>query len=532
MIFSTQLKHLRTLIALVGTGAVVLTPIASAEVGQAPPNPTSAYTLQGSWTFNSVPNLHPPKLHSDRPTQTKKLDPGYYFLGSFKNLTLTQPMNGQGGPLLVDSHLQPVWFRPDCVTGCGSQDIWSQDLGVQTYHAQPVLTWWQGALSPVGVTQTGTDYVVDQHYRVVATLRGSGGWIIDSHDLVISGNHAWVTVTKNLPADVSAYGGSAHGTVIDTAVQEYDLRTGQLLDTWDPLVHVPLSDSYTRPNPNGAPWDAYHLNSIQLGHGTFLAGFRNTWSAYMVNSATQATEWILGGKRSTFTFGPGAAFSWQHQVEVHPGGIVSLFDDACCGIAGVKNGVAQFQPPNGPARGLVLKLDMAKQTASLVAQYSRGPHFYVAFTGSMQMLPSGNVLVGWGSTPYFTEYSKTGKILLDAVWPTTDLSYRAQLAQNWVGTPFFPPAGAVRTRQHRTTVYASWNGATQVARWQVLAGHDAKHLTMVASRVRSGFETAIRLTRGYKLYKVRALDARGHVLKTSAGFPRHITTTTTSPGFY
>ena len=39
-------------------------------------------------------------------------------------------------------------------------------------------------------------------------------------------------------------------------------------------------------------------------------------------------------------------------------------------------------------------------------------------------------------------------------------------------------------------VYASWNGATEVARWQVLAG-DADALRGVASRRRDGFETAI-----------------------------------------
>jgi hypothetical protein len=529
MIFSAQLKHVRRLTALVGAGVAVLAP-AAAQASQ--PTPNSAYTTNGAWTFRSVPNLHPPKLHTDAPTQTKKLAPGYFFLGSFKNLTLTQPMVGQAGPLLVDSKLQPVWFRPDCVSGCGNVDLWTQDFGEQTYQGGPVLTWWQGALSPVGVSESGEDFVVNEHYRTVATLKAADGWIIDSHDMVISGNSAWVSVTKTVPMDLSAYGGSAQGSVIDTAVQKYDLRTGALLDTWDPLAHVPLSDSYTRPAPNGTPWDAYHLNSIQLGTGTFLAGMRNTWSAYLVNAGTQQTEWILGGKRSSFTFGPGAAFSWQHNVELHPGGIVSVFDDECCAILGAKNGVAQFAPPNGPARGLVDQLNMTTHTVSLVSQYVRGPHFYVAFTGSTQLLPSGNVVVGWGSTPYFTEYSKTGQMLLDAVWPSADLSYRAELLQNWVGTPYFPPAGAVRRARRRTTIYASWNGATKVVSWEVLAGPNARHLTLVAKKRKLGFETAIGLKRAYKTYRVRALDAKGRTLGTSAAFPRHIVTTTSSPGFY
>ena len=37
------------------------------------------------------------------------------------------------------------------------------------------------------------------------------------------------------------------------------------------------------------------------------------------------------------------------------------------------------------------------------------------------------------------------------------------LRQRWVGTPSFPPSGAVRKSKGKTTVYASWNGATLVA---------------------------------------------------------------------
>ena len=64
---------------------------------------------------------------------------------------------------------------------------------------------------------------------------------------------------------------------------------------------------------NGFPWDAYHVNAIDLaGNGTFLVSMRNTWAAYLVNIDTGKIEWTLGGKRSSFKFGPGAAFQWQH----------------------------------------------------------------------------------------------------------------------------------------------------------------------------------------------------------------------------
>jgi uncharacterized membrane protein YgcG len=121
------------------------------------------------------------------------------------------------------------------------------------------------------------------------------------------------------------------------------------------------------------------------------------------------------------------------------------------------------------------------------------------------------MVVGWGSKPYFSEFSKTGRLLLDAVFPTPDLTYRV-LVSNWVGKPFFPPSGAARNKGGKSTVYASWDGATQVARWRVLAGTDAKHLVTVATQSKNGFETAIALSKKYSTYKVQALDSRGHVL--------------------
>ena len=68
-------------------------------------------------------------------------------------------------------------------------------------------------------------------------------WVLTLHEVVIRGRNAWVTANKNLPMNLSRYGGAYNGALIDSAVQEYDLRTGRLVRTWDALHHIPLSDS-------------------------------------------------------------------------------------------------------------------------------------------------------------------------------------------------------------------------------------------------------------------------------------------------
>ena len=63
-------------------------------------------------------------------------------------------------------------------------------------------------------------------------------------------------------------------------------------------------------------------------------------------------------------------------------------------------------------------------------------------------------------------------------------------------------------------VYASWNGATTVATWQLLTGTSAAHMTAVSTTPRSGFETTIPAPTA-AFYEVRALSASGRVLGTS-----------------
>ena len=448
----------------------------------------------------------------------RSLASGDFLLDNFPNVSERGPMTGEGGPLILDSHLRPVWFKP---VGAG---IESSDLQQETYLGKPVLVWWQGQVTSTGATRSGEVVVVDAHYRRVAALRAKSPWTISLHDAVISGNDIWVTVYRYVRnQNLSAYGGSKNGTVYDAGVQEYDLRTGRLLYTWDALnpggvPHVPLSASEQPASgvPGGEAWDAYHVNSIQLLQGNqILVSMRNTWAAYLINVPTGKIVWTLGGKNSSFKFSTGARFSWQHDVKLLGATEVTLFNDGCCQQR--RNG--SYVLPSAPAEGMLLKLSPLSHTASLVAAYRHSPALTPAYLGSTELLPNGNALVGWGSKPYFTEYAKSGRRLLDVYFPVKDLSYRALYSSTWVGTPYYPPRGAARTAGGRTTVYASWNGATQVRSWRVLGGATAARLAPVVTGHRNGFETALSLgTRSYKLFKVQALDAKGTVLRTSNAF--------------
>jgi len=493
----------------IGVAAVIAGFVAiDFTVAGSPGAPIGRYTTSGAYSFVSAPALHPPIVRADVvPTAADKLAPGYIFVANFYDIN-HPPLVGQSGPLILDSDLAPVWFRPV------PESVVASNLSLQTYNGKPALAWWQGVVTNTGATESGEDVIVNQRYQTVATLRGADGWIITLHELLIRGDDAWVTANRNVPMDLSKYGGAYNGALIDSAVQEYNLNTGKLLRTWDALDHVPLSDSYASLPTNGFPWDAYHVNAVDLtGNGAFVVSLRNTWAAYLVSSDSGRIEWTLGGKHSSFKFGPQAAFQWQHDVAVHPGSMLTLFDDHCCQLTGG----GTYVSPTAPSRAVELKLDQRAHTATLAAQYTHGGSFDADYMGSTQPLANGDVFVGWGSQPNFSEYSGSGKLLLDVVFPRPDLSYRANLEQ-WVGLPPSPPVGAAREQGAKTTVYASWNGATRVVSWRVLAGSGTSGLATVATSAKAGFETAIPMRQSYRFFKVAALDANNRVIGTSRLF--------------
>jgi EmrB/QacA subfamily drug resistance transporter len=499
-------RGVRRFALAIGLVLAVFVGLTAAFAGSKAP-PVGQYTTHGAYSYVTEPTLHPPEIRIAKNAPASQLAPGYIFTANFLDLN-EPPIVGQSGPLILDRRLQPVWFQPV------PEKVVAANLSLQTYHGKPALAWWQGKVTNTGATESGEYVVVDRHYQPVARLKATGGWVLTLHEIVIDGAHAWVTANKNIPKNLSKYGGAYNGALIDSAVQEYDLRTGKLLRNWDAIDHIPLGQSQASLPTNGFPWDAYHINSIQLtGPGKFLVSMRDTWAAYLVDIASGRIEWTLGGSDSSFKLGPGARFEWQHDVLLQPDSTVSLFDDHCCRLTGGGTSV----DPTGPSRGLVLRLDQQTRDATLAAQYGSDGGFRSEFMGDTRPQANGDVFVGWGSEPYFSEYDHSGKLLFEGELPGPDLSYRATLEQ-WVGLPVTPPVGAARQADGKTYVYGSWNGATSLASWRVLAGSGAGALKAVATHAKEGFETAIEVPRAYGSFKLQALGADGRVIGSSRPF--------------
>jgi hypothetical protein len=445
--------------------------------------------------FVSRPDLQPPVVtvleHGSDAT------PGYVFIG---------PKMGapQQGPEIVDQSGQPVWFDPTRgeVT----------DVRVQEYRGKPVLTFWVGPpTAPILGTGFGSYYLLDSSYHVVAHVQaGFGPNTGDLHEFNLTPKGtALLTAYRVVHRDTSALGGRPNEPVADSMFQELDVATGKVLFTWHSIGHVALSESEASLPPkqgagSKAPYDYFHINSVQkLPNGNYLISARNTWGVYEISHRTGKVVWRLGGKKSDFTLGPGMKFAWQHDVRLRDDGTYTLFDD-------------ESAPPEGPrSRAIRFRLDRKAHTAALVHADSL-PGVLAGSQGNVQQLDDGNIFVGWGATPRYTEFAPDGSVLYDAVFSAGDDSYRAYLAP-WVGTPTTRPAIAVDDRSGgRVTLHVSWNGATEVTHWRVLAGDLAHALSPVATVSKRGFETAIVVRSDAPYFAVQALDANGRVLRRSA----------------
>lgn len=167
----------------------------------------------------------------------------------------------------------------------------------------------------------------------------------------------------------------------------------------------------------------------------------------------------------------------------------------------------------------------------------------------MQVLPSSNVLLGFGNQPAFTEYAPNGTVLYNVHMGPVMAAYDRETADNyrnskvnWTGTPHWSPKiaagptlvnatdlmdaadGSVRdwVEARNDTVYMSWNGATEMKGWMVFAAAHPLELDSMASLFatvnKTSFETGVLVGRGEnstRFLRAVALDKDEKMMKAT-----------------
>jgi Arylsulfotransferase (ASST) len=456
---------------------------------QFPLKPGDASAVQH---YSSAPSLTPSTVRITTPAKPGAA-PGDLFLAPYQG-------KGTPGPMIAEQNGGLVWFKP---LPAGDS---ATNLQVQQYQGKPVLTWWQGRILEVGFGQ-GVDEIYDTSYQHVATVRAGNGYRADLHEIRLTPEGtAWIDEFEPIYMNLSRYRGRADGVLSDSVIQEIDVKTGLVMWEWHALGHISPAESNNPAPKYRYPWDYVHLNSISPGtSGDVLLSSRNTWTLYDVSISSGAIRWRLGGSHSSFHQGPGTRFYWQHDAEWQPGGLISMFDNG------------SDPPKEKQSRGLLLKPDAAAHTVTLVKAFVNPTKTLLASSqGNTLSLPGGDWLMGYGGLPNFTEYDSAGHVLLDGTLGKNVQDFRTYLSP-WSATPASRPALLARPGSGgATSVAVSWNGATGVASWRVLAGSSASSLAPVATAPRAGFQTTLTVHASGPLFAAQALDGSGAVLGTSA----------------
>lgn len=456
---------------------------------QFPLNPGDSKAIQH---YSSAPTLTPSTVRITTPAKPGAA-PGDLFLAPYQG-------KGTPGPMIAEQDGSLVWFKP---LPAGET---ATNLQVQQYQGKPVLTWWQGRVLEVGFGQ-GAIEVYNTSYQHVATIKAGNGYHADLHEIHLTPEGtAWSDDFDPIKMNLSSSGGKSDGVLTDSIIQEIDIKTGLVMWEWHALGHIPLSESNNPVPKYSYPWDYVHINSISPGpSGDVLLSSRNTWGLYDVDIASGQIRWRLGGKHSSLKFGAGTREYWQHDAEWQPNGLISVFDNG------------STPPKEKQSRGILLKPDAGAHTVSLVKAFTNPSKTLLASSqGNTLSLPGGNWLMGYGGLPNFTEYDASGHVLLDGTLGKNVQDFRTYLAP-WSATAPGRPSLAVKSAgADAFNVAASWNGATEVASWRVLAGATSGALAPVATGAKSGFETTIKASTAGPYVAVQALDGSGNVLGTSA----------------
>ena len=478
-----------------------------------PPSARVKPTATDVLRFHSAPSLVAPTLS----VTVQAADPS---LGDI----FVAPNSGPGdpGPMIVSPTGQLIWFHPL------AYPVRAFDFNVQTYGGQPVLTWWQGRT--IELHGQGVDEIYSASYQPIATVRAGNGLYADLHDFRITPQGtAYITAFAPIHWNLSSVHGPSDGLIDDGVVQEIDIKTGLVMWQWNALAHVPLADTETQiPPPTQTSTssstghsttasqtptvvDYFHVNSVDpLSDGDLLISGRNTWAFYLINGATGAVAWAVGGKQSSFALGTGANFAWQHDVE--------MVDDSTPGQYEVSMFDNEDAPPEATqSRALWLDVNTQTKQATVTQSFGYPGHPLLADSqGDVQHLANGDWFVGWGQVGIESEFSPAGNLTFSMTLTGSTCSFRAY-RYAWNAQPASAPALVDDPPDAgKILLYASWNGATDVASWTVLAGSTPSSLKPVGNYPTTGFETAIDAPTAGPYVQVEAIGASGQALHASA----------------
>jgi len=344
-----------------------------------------------------------PQLTVTRPGTPPR---GWYLTGN-----IVAPAGTGAYAFVLDANGTPVWYQR--VSGRSATNV--------TPLADGTIAWVSGA---------GPGF--EDYNLMTRTTR----WLtaplgpLDSHELeeMSNGDLMMLSNPTKQNVDLTSIGLGPSATIFDCVLQEVG-PDGQLVWDWRASDHISVDESthpYTYQFPDQTIYDVFHCNSIDTdpATGNVLLSARHTDAVYLIDKATGATIWKMGGtpfnydhaQILTVTGDPVGAFHAQHDARFQSNGDVSLYDN-------------QTWDASLAARGVEYHIDTGAGTATLVWSYQSPDGRNSAATGSFRRLNAGaDNVIGWGvkAGTLFTEVDAQGNVLLNVGFSGGGFAYRVQ----------------------------------------------------------------------------------------------------------
>ncbi|KAH6708913.1 ASST-domain-containing protein [Leptodontidium sp. MPI-SDFR-AT-0119] len=486
------------LLAFLGLGIVFHVPVTLADLGPYFRSISYEHAGHGKWPHQSYhsSDVIGPILNVQR--YDDSCDNGQYIF-----LSIIGSEVSFAGPAILDELGNLVWASPYGRTS---------GTDVQMLDGQPYLTFcsWPEMGSNV------TCHMLNTEYEEAFTIRSKNGWGGDATEFLITQHKTAIITTSMLaPYDLTPVNGPRRGYLRDGGFQEIDLETGELLFQWRWSDHWDITDAIRFPSgtegSHEKPWDAFHINSVQKDTaGNYLVSSRHTNTVGYISRHGGEFIWKIGGKKNMFedlSKGAATGLSMQHHARfLKENSTLTIFNNA------VTPGTSDYQ-----SKGLIIDIDVHAMTAKLRHEYLSPHKIGSESRGSMQILDNNHVLLGLGVNAGWSEFSKQGDVLCDVHFgpelgfgTEEVLSYRV-LKRNWIGRPKTSPSIVYKGGD----IYLSWNGATEVASWALLAADaDIANYAPLGSVAKEGFETRIPVPTNLSTLSLRAvaLDSQKNVL--------------------
>lgn len=347
---------------------------------------------------------------------------------------------------------------------------------------------------------------------MVKELRPAGKLTTRPLELKLTDKETAIMLMHNTTYTSTPFGGLDGGWIIDAIIQEINVTSNSLISEWRASEHFDVNKSLAEVGDQGktpeTAFDFFRATGIDFDNDdNYVISSRNMFNAAAVRPGDGSTIWVLGGPLNTWddvSAGQAVAMIASQGVQWHGNSTLMLLDGGY--VPNYEGRVGRL------SNARMLHLNVRTKTAVLLRTFTTPVAVASQHSqGSVRLLPSGNVFIGWGdddaSAAAYTEYSPEGRPICAARFQTplgsgkraaeksrrsAGTGGRVVSKYDWVGKPLTKPVMVVKPEEN--AVYVSWNGDTQVHSWLLRTNYTERRDGSMGVRSvvpRTGFETSV-----------------------------------------